>query len=160
LADVCGVLLIANIIRIFFWLGNRFETRMLISPLSLQIPLADDPALLVQSILLIVSQLLLLSICLHYRSPPSSPSAVYAPLSPMFDRSTSADPVHRSSSPIGGRLNSISRKKSLAAFFASRPFGFWQWPELGQYLEFLAGLIVTLGILQLILGRWMWYIDA
>jgi hypothetical protein len=26
--DVCGVLLIANITRIFFWLGNRFETRM------------------------------------------------------------------------------------------------------------------------------------
>lgn len=30
LIDVCGVLLIANIIRIFFWLGNRFETRKLL----------------------------------------------------------------------------------------------------------------------------------
>ncbi|WVN90572.1 uncharacterized protein L203_105812 [Cryptococcus depauperatus CBS 7841] len=49
--DICGVVIIANIIRIFFWLGNRFE-----------IPL------LIQSILLIISQLFLLAICLHYAS--------------------------------------------------------------------------------------------
>lgn len=30
--DVCGVLLIANIIRIFFWLGERFEIRKLTLP--------------------------------------------------------------------------------------------------------------------------------
>lgn len=52
------------------------------------------------------------------------------------------------------------RKKGLKGLFSSRPFGFWQWPALGQYLEFLAGLIVVLGISQAILGRWMWYIDA
>lgn len=38
----------------------------------------------------------------------------------------------------------------------TRPFGFWQWEGLGSYLEFLAGLILVLGILQVILGRWDW----
>ncbi|KAL5536924.1 hypothetical protein ACEPAF_747 [Sanghuangporus sanghuang] len=53
--DVCGVLLIANITRLFFWLGNRFEL-----------------ALLVQSILMILAQLGLLYICMLYR-PRHSP---------------------------------------------------------------------------------------
>jgi hypothetical protein len=44
--------------------------------------------------------------------------------------------------------------------FTSRPFGFWQWAALGQYLEFLAGSIVVLGVSQVIFGRWKWYIDA
>lgn len=30
--DVCGVLLIANIVRIFFWIGERFELRKLALP--------------------------------------------------------------------------------------------------------------------------------
>ncbi len=37
-----------------------------------------------------------------------------------------------------------------------RPFGFWQWEGYGSYLEFLAGLIVVLGVLQVILGRFLW----
>ena len=41
-----------------------------------------------------------------------------------------------------------------------RPFGFWQWDGLGTYIEFLAGLIVVLGVSQVILGRWGWYINA
>lgn len=28
-SDVCGVIIIANIIRIFFWLGEHFEIRKL-----------------------------------------------------------------------------------------------------------------------------------
>ncbi|KAF8623931.1 hypothetical protein AX17_007259 [Amanita inopinata Kibby_2008] len=53
--DVCAILLIANITRCFFWLGNHFEL-----------------ALLVQSILMITAQLALLYICILYR-PHSSP---------------------------------------------------------------------------------------
>jgi uncharacterized protein with PQ loop repeat len=48
--DVCAILLIANITRCFFWLGNRFEF-----------------ALLLQSILMIIAQLALLFICILYR---------------------------------------------------------------------------------------------
>ncbi|KAH9967339.1 hypothetical protein BC827DRAFT_1123151 [Russula dissimulans] len=53
--DICAVLLLANITRCFFWLGDRFEF-----------------ALLVQSLLLILCQLVLLYICVLYR-PRSSP---------------------------------------------------------------------------------------
>ncbi|KAF8343436.1 hypothetical protein F5887DRAFT_972892 [Amanita rubescens] len=53
--DVCAILLIANITRCFFWLGERFEL-----------------ALLLQSILMILAQLVLLYICILYR-PSSSP---------------------------------------------------------------------------------------
>jgi hypothetical protein len=31
--DVCGVLLCANIIRIFFWFGKRFELALLVQSL-------------------------------------------------------------------------------------------------------------------------------
>lgn len=42
----------------------------------------------------------------------------------------------------------------------SRPFDFWQWESIGSYAEFLAGLILLLGVLQMVFGRWEWYIDA
>ncbi|KAJ7224498.1 hypothetical protein GGX14DRAFT_548951 [Mycena pura] len=53
--DVCAILLIANITRCFFWLGEPFEF-----------------ALLLQSILMILAQLALLYICILYR-PRISP---------------------------------------------------------------------------------------
>jgi len=53
--DVCAILLIANITRCFFWLGEPFEF-----------------ALLLQSILMILAQLALLYICILYR-PRVSP---------------------------------------------------------------------------------------
>ncbi|KAI0091787.1 hypothetical protein BDY19DRAFT_1040543 [Irpex rosettiformis] len=56
--DVCAILLLANITRCFFWLGDRFEF-----------------ALLFQSLFMIVAQLALLYICLKYR-PPVSPESL------------------------------------------------------------------------------------
>jgi len=53
--DVCAILLIANITRCFFWLGDRFEL-----------------ALLFQSIFMILAQLALLYICILYK-PRTSP---------------------------------------------------------------------------------------
>jgi len=53
--DVCAILLIANITRCFFWLGDNFEL-----------------ALLFQSIFMILAQLALLYICILYR-PRISP---------------------------------------------------------------------------------------
>ncbi|KAJ7695134.1 hypothetical protein B0H17DRAFT_1159014 [Mycena rosella] len=53
--DVCAILLIANITRCFFWLGDRFEF-----------------ALLFQSLFMILAQLALLYICIIYR-PTISP---------------------------------------------------------------------------------------
>ncbi|WVQ85022.1 hypothetical protein IAT38_007186 [Cryptococcus sp. DSM 104549] len=148
--DVCGVVIIANITRVFFWLGNRFET-----------------PLLIQSLLLIISQLGLLAICLHYSPTHNTQQTSYAPLSPLppspnpnAERASSPSPVSPSSphaaaprSPgLGGMIKGLR--------VGQRPFSFWQWEGYGSYLEFLAGLIVVLGVMQVILGRWMWYIDA
>ncbi len=84
-----------------------------------------------QSILLILSQLALLTLCLHYRP--------HLPLS--SSPSAGDDPPGRTPWP-----KQLSR----------RPFNLWAWPELGTYLEFLAGLIGVLGVLQVVLGRWEW----
>ncbi|WVQ63896.1 uncharacterized protein L199_002052 [Kwoniella botswanensis] len=137
--DVCGVLLIANIIRVFFWLGNRFE-----------IPL------LIQSLLLIISQLVLLAICLHYKTP--SESSNYAPLSPL--PTTPEDPSTRGHARQDSDYIDQPPTSMSGSGKSKRPFEFWQWEGYGSYLEFLAALILALGVLQVILGRWMWYIDA
>ncbi|KDQ61619.1 hypothetical protein JAAARDRAFT_123350 [Jaapia argillacea MUCL 33604] len=63
--DVCAILLIANVTRCFFWLGNHFEF-----------------ALLLQSILMILAQLALLYICILYR-PKSSPESLGISIRPL-----------------------------------------------------------------------------
>ncbi|KAI0372778.1 hypothetical protein BV20DRAFT_44442 [Pilatotrama ljubarskyi] len=62
--DVCAILLLANITRCFFWLGNHFER-----------------ALLIQSLLMILAQLALLHICIRYR-PRISPENLGASTRP------------------------------------------------------------------------------
>ncbi|KIJ55341.1 hypothetical protein M422DRAFT_199508 [Sphaerobolus stellatus SS14] len=56
--DVCGILLIANITRCFYWLRSQFEF-----------------ALLVQSMLMIAAQLFLVYICLRFR-PALAPESL------------------------------------------------------------------------------------
>jgi hypothetical protein len=123
--------------------------------------------------LLILSQLLLLSSCLHYRPHPSGESdpTTYAPLSPMFD----ADPEAETETEGEYEARSHQRDESNSGFLQrppvptlrgasarlgmlgkERPMDFWQWEGFGSYLEFLAGMIVVLGVLQVIFGRWMW----
>ncbi|KAH9946513.1 hypothetical protein B0H21DRAFT_402368 [Amylocystis lapponica] len=63
--DVCAILLLANITRCFFWLGNRFEF-----------------ALLFQSLFMILAQLALLYICIRYR-PRLSPENMGASSRPL-----------------------------------------------------------------------------
>ena len=100
-------------------------------------------ALLIQSRLLILSQLFLLSLCLHFA--PFGEESDYAPLSPI-----------EGSSNFTHESNENMRPLRRSSRWNKRPFDFWQWEGYGTYLEFLAGLIVLLGIVQIILGRWMW----
>ncbi|VDB84846.1 unnamed protein product [Peniophora sp. CBMAI 1063] len=62
--DICAVLLLANIMRCYFWLGDPFEF-----------------ALLMQSILLILSMLAMLYICILYK-PITSPENLGASTRP------------------------------------------------------------------------------
>lgn len=119
-----------------------------------------DKALLCQSILLIISQLLLLSICLHYRPYPQL-NTNYAPLSPLPLSSNPEDPPRQSQDYLdrptqgeGEGDGEIHGAQWVQPEGKKRPFNFWAWDGFGTYLEFLAGLIVVLGILQVILGRW------
>ncbi|KAK9766559.1 hypothetical protein K7432_004282 [Basidiobolus ranarum] len=52
----CGILLISSILRVFFWLGDRFDT-----------------TLLYQSLVMIISQVILLEICLRYKADSQWP---------------------------------------------------------------------------------------
>jgi len=63
--DVCAILILANITRCFFWLGNHFEI-----------------ALLVQSILMIAAQLALLYICILF-PPKLSPESLGSSTRPL-----------------------------------------------------------------------------
>ena len=83
--------------------------------------------------LLIISQLALLQICLLYAVPKS---------------------VAGEESEVGG--DAVEQQDAPRR----RPLDFWQWKGLGTYLEFLAALILVLSVLQLILGRFRWYIGA
>ncbi|KAL8279001.1 hypothetical protein RQP46_008670 [Phenoliferia psychrophenolica] len=62
--DISGLLIVANVTRVFYWLGNRFQT-----------------ALLVQSFLMIFAQFALLYVCLLYRDASPSTPGVIDPLS-------------------------------------------------------------------------------
>lgn len=124
---------------------------------------------------MIVSQLLLLAICLHYSR--GSPEETYFSLPRQPTEPPSADPAHTADYEYPGPSSSQPPDVPVRrGFFKSviqglksaiqglkegrRPFDFWQWAGYGSYLEFLAGLIVVLGIAQVGLGRWPWYIDA
>lgn len=116
--------------------------------LRLSLLISMTTALLIQSLLLILSQLLLLFICLHFAPLNETPD--YAPLSPLPDVSGDRmrEPIEYLARPIESTKRS-GRK---------RPFDFWQWEGYGTYLEFLAALIVVLGLLQMVFGRWMWLV--
>ncbi|KAL1407633.1 hypothetical protein Q8F55_007066 [Vanrija albida] len=127
--DVCGVIIIACTIRVFFWLGEHFET-----------------PLLVQALLLIISQLALLWICLYY-----SPSR----------KSKAVEPDEEAEGEETDRTAFLPEETAPDAAPAwRRPFNFWQWESFGSYIEFVAGLIVVLSVLQFALGRFRWYIDT
>jgi hypothetical protein len=134
-------------------------------------------ALLVQSILLIISQLILLSICLHYAPLDTS----YMGISPVdsvgpgrgnvedraealaldaeADENADADADAEPEWEV--RLSSTGGlSKALTGGGFKRPFNFWQWEAYGSYLEFVAVLIIVLGVLQIVLGRWMWCVSS
>lgn len=156
--EICGVLLISNITRIFYWLGERFEL-----------------GLLIQSILMILAQLALLQICLRFDPSSSSSSRITT----RVENSGSPSVEHQSlirdessqeplSSPIGiGNLASTaeeipepisnSSKDSVRAKYCCN---FWNWTSFGVHCEFLAILVVVHAALFLLLHKYRWYVET
>nr|ODN89804.1 hypothetical protein L204_06075 [Cryptococcus depauperatus CBS 7855] len=60
------------------------------------------------------------------------------------------------------QIPNVSGTKGLIQRFKEgrRPWDFWMWEGYGAYLEFLAGMIIVLGVAQISFGRWSWYVDA
>ncbi|KAH9815361.1 hypothetical protein DFH28DRAFT_1082229 [Melampsora americana] len=158
--EICGVLLISNITRIFYWFGERFEI-----------------GLLIQSILMILTQLILLQICLRFSHSTSSSSNdslsrhenLESPSienqSFIRDESSSEEEL---SSPIGighlastaeeiPELISSSSKDSIRSKYCCN---FWNWNTFGLHCEFLAILVVIHTALFLLLHKYRWYVES
>ncbi|PSR90763.1 hypothetical protein BD289DRAFT_430196 [Coniella lustricola] len=107
--DIPLIMLVASFFRIFYYPGARF-----------------DSALLVQSFLMVLMQLLLLKIALDHRPGPASK---------------------------GGEAAVPFASASQEGFFERRrPYQFWQWRSPKPYWQFLLYLFIILTTLELILA--------
>ncbi|KAI8097107.1 PQ loop repeat-domain-containing protein [Halteromyces radiatus] len=140
-SKTCAILLFANILRIFFWLGKRFDT-----------------TLLVQSIAMIVAQMVLLHIVVLYRHDPS-PTTLYSnlevggssssSLSSLLDEQLEAEiqgrdmldhPYHQGRHRCGLlRWNGIRR--------------FWSWEYYLDYINCLLIFTTIVAFLYLLLQK-------
>ncbi|CAK7207762.1 hypothetical protein SEUCBS139899_010575 [Sporothrix eucalyptigena] len=109
--DIPLIMLVASFLRIFYYPGAHF-----------------DKALLVQSILMVIVQVVLLKIALDNRPPPSAKGGEAAV-------------------PFSGVNGSTS-----GGLFATRPYNFWQWRSPKPYWQFLLYMFITLLALEVLLG--------
>ena len=122
----------------YFWIGERFET-----------------TLLVQSILMLLAQIGLLFVCLRYRHyDASGPFA--RPVSATDAAEWPQGRTEGDEEPTAERH--LLRKLASGGSPSRRPFALWQWPGFGTYIEFMAGVIVVIGLLVLFLqsSSWFW----
>ncbi|KAL3422931.1 PQ-loop repeat-containing protein 1 [Phlyctema vagabunda] len=106
--DIPLIMLVASMLRIFYYPGAKFDT-----------------ALLIQSCIMIVVQLVLLKVALDHRPSPSSKGGEAA-------------------TPFAG-----SREGGLGV---PRPYNFWQWRSPKPYWQFLLYMFITLTVLELIIS--------
>ncbi|QUC18873.1 uncharacterized protein UV8b_03114 [Ustilaginoidea virens] len=103
--DIPLIMLVASLLRIFYWPGARF-----------------DASLLVQSLLMVVVQLILLKTALDHRPLPATKGG-------------------EGSAPFSGL-------EAGSSFAIPRPYNFWQWRSHKPYWHFLLYLLATLIVLQ------------
>ncbi|KAK0719921.1 hypothetical protein B0H67DRAFT_484453 [Lasiosphaeris hirsuta] len=108
--DIPLIMLVASILRIFYYPGARY-----------------DIALLIQSLVMVVVQVILLKIALDHRPSPSSKGG------------EAAVPFARAQDGLG-------------LFHGERPYTFWQWKSPKPYWQFLLTLFIGLTVCELILA--------
>ncbi|KAK1761031.1 hypothetical protein QBC47DRAFT_368877 [Echria macrotheca] len=106
--DIPLIMLVASLCRIFYYPGARF-----------------DIALLAQSVVMVVIQVILLKIALDHRPAPASKGG------------DGAVPFARVNDGFWER---------------ARPYGFWQWRSPKPYWQFILSLFIGLTVCELILG--------
>ncbi|CDH59233.1 hypothetical protein RO3G_07430 [Lichtheimia corymbifera JMRC:FSU:9682] len=134
----CAVLLIANILRVFFWFGKRFDT-----------------TLFAQSIVMILAMLVLLEIVVRYRHHPS-PLTLYSNLD---DQSSVEYDDEEDEELVGGGGTSTQRSSSmipLPRFIRSC----WAWNHYIDYINFLLGFTTFVAVLYLLLGRFPAFVEV
>ncbi|KAF9152662.1 hypothetical protein BG015_004907 [Linnemannia schmuckeri] len=153
----CGVLIVSSIIRIFFWIGEPFDT-----------------ALLYQSILMTIVQLFLLELCVRYYPWTVQlpvPVTHSIPSSRLHDRVGSpalgnSSNAGSGSSPQGGSggVNIVTSRASRQGTGWYREHAiywgahFWNWPTIGPYFLFLAVFTLVIGLSLLIIGNTPFYV--
>ncbi|CAO3625563.1 unnamed protein product [Cunninghamella echinulata] len=137
-AKTCAILLFANILRIFFWLGKRFDT-----------------TLLIQSIVMIIAQLILLQVVLKYRHDPS-PTTLYSNLGPEARSSSTSSLSSLLDEQLEAELNGLEfdhdqrRKYKKLRWLCDMNHlfkHFWAWEH---YLDFINCLLIFTTIIALL----------
>ncbi|KAI8390935.1 uncharacterized protein BYT42DRAFT_554932 [Radiomyces spectabilis] len=121
----CAILLFANILRVFFWFGKRFDT-----------------TLLVQSIVMIIAQLVLLEAVIRYK--PDFLIYRRASISSMSSESS-----------IGSSLLSMADRTRWWGRIS-----LWGWPHYLDYINCLLAFTTLIGILYVFLHPYPVFIEV
>ncbi|KAL0088452.1 hypothetical protein J3Q64DRAFT_1725665 [Phycomyces blakesleeanus] len=125
----CAILLFANILRIFFWVGKRFDT-----------------TLLVQSIVMILAQLILLQVVVEYQH--SSPSTLYGDVRSSFSSSSLLDE---------------DLQAEAEGYESRRPWyrlRFWHWDHYLDYVNCLLAFTTIIALLYFFLRSYPAFIEV
>ncbi|OZJ03496.1 hypothetical protein BZG36_04015 [Bifiguratus adelaidae] len=131
-----------SIVRIFFWLGKRFDT-----------------TLLFQSIVMIAVQFVLLEAVIRHR--PTGYQPLQVPTSPIrhhhtFSDTSSAHSQESDASSIDFTPEYPPTSKRTWRTWASR---FWAWNAFSDYLLFLGLFTAAFALLYLLLGGYNWFVE-
>ncbi|XP_074645467.1 solute carrier family 66 member 2-like isoform X1 [Tubulanus polymorphus] len=124
---VCLTLLVANILRLMFWFGKHFEL-----------------PLVAQSIIMIITMLLLVRLCTEVKNR----NEIISARSHTF---LDASPEHASKTPV--------RKNSVHDFMKFESKYFWRWTDFTSYLQFLVTFATGIGLLTYLLINNTLYIE-
>ena len=134
---VCLTIFVSSILRILFWFGHKFE-----------------PALLIQSVVMILGTLVMLELCVRVdreRLPPDERNKKITGKSKL-DRIHPS--IHPSQNPSG--------HPSLSLFIFTvdlNPMHFWKWTNFSSYLIFLSIIVVVLSLLTSLLVSYKVYVE-
>lgn len=136
--DICGIMLVSSIFKVFFYFGRPYEM-----------------SLFIQAWIMIAVQVVLLKVALQYRPR----KWIRGPLD--------KDPSGKDNSWRTGLEAEYTFLKPFLQFLygdvsnsSSRPFSFWEWESSQMYWTFLLRFSLFLAILQLLAGRYKAYVEA
>ncbi|KAI9481089.1 MAG: hypothetical protein EXX96DRAFT_595060 [Benjaminiella poitrasii] len=119
-----------SILRIFFWLGKRFDT-----------------TLLFQSVAMLIAMVTLLKLVVQYKSDN--------PFEPLMRHESN----HSSSASSYSSLSSSQPSHDIVTE-PRRLTNFWDWDNFEDYVKCLLGFTTAIGILYVVLHQYDWFIET